>query len=374
MQKKFDIEVSPTNLDSDILNALQLKLSHNINNSNVSIENFQHLLAEITGSPEVLAVSTGTAALHLSLLALGIKEGDHVACATFTFVATANAISYIKAKPIFIDSEKDTWNMCPQLLETSILDGIKKGRLIKAVVVVHSYGFPAKIEEIVRLCQLYEIPVIEDAASALGSTYKNRCLGTFGTIGTVSFNYNKILTTAGGGALFTQSKELLNKASYFANQAKTSENNYSVHNDIGYNYRLSGMCAELGNVQLPYLNHYIQVKREIHDTYKGSLNKIDEIKFLEEPSNDFFSNRWVTTILFQERELMEKVRLKLEDNLIETKNLWKPMHMQPVFSTYLIYENGNAEYYFKHGLCLPSGINLPKSYQKKIINIIQTFF
>jgi dTDP-4-amino-4,6-dideoxygalactose transaminase len=371
MHKNHHIAVSPTNIDQDILNHLQERLLNNINNSKSSYEHFQNSLSEITGSKEVLAVNSGTSALHLALLALDIKDGDHVACSTFTFVASVNAISYVNAKPVFIDSEAETWNMCPDLLEQAIKDGKKKERPIRCVIVVHAYGFPAKIEEILTICNMYNIPVIEDAASALGSKYNNRHLGSFGTLGIISFNYNKIITTTGGGAILSQNRKLIEKATYFANQAKT-KGKVVEHVEIGYNYKMSGICAELGNVQLPYLSQYVQTKRRIFDTYRSALNNIDGIKFLEEQAN-IFSNRWITTILFKEKSLQKLIKAKFEENFIEARELWKPMHSQPVFSTCLTFKNGNADNFYNSGLCLPSGLNLKKEDQEKIIELICSF-
>lgn len=372
MPIKYRIEVSPTNINHDILNNLHVRLLENINNSSTSTKNFQASISEITGSQEVLAVSSGTAALHLSLLALGIKEGDYIACSTFTFVATVNAISYLKAKPVFVDSEEVTWNMCPQLLEKAILESIKNGKKIKAVIIVHAYGFPAQIEQLINICKIHDVYVIEDAASALGSKYKNKSLGTFGTIGILSFNYNKIITTTGGGIFMTKSRELQEKASFFANQAKSFDKN-NEHHEIGYNYKMSGMSAELGNVQLPYLQQYIHIKRELFSRYKDALNNNGYFKFLEEEV-DSFSNRWITTILLKDKAILGKIKTGFEEKSIEVRNLWKPMHIQPVFSSCLSYINGSAENFFNYGLCLPSGINLQKKDQDSIIKLLLSFF
>ncbi|MDQ3392588.1 MAG: DegT/DnrJ/EryC1/StrS family aminotransferase [Bacteroidota bacterium] len=372
MSINYNIEVSPTFIDEDIINKLQERLLKNIGKSAVSVDNFQQSISALTGSPEVLAVSSGTAALHLALLALGIRKGDHIACSTFTFVASVNAICYVNAHPVFIDSEISTGNMCPELLRKAVVEGIKSGNRLKAVILVHAYGFPAQIEEIINICQEYEIPVIEDAASALGSTYKHKALGTFGTIGILSFNYNKIITTTGGGALLTNNQEIKEKATYYSNQAKSWQNGV-IHRDVGYNYKLSGMAAELGFLQMPQLQQKVALKRNVFSRYKSELNNHEDIKFLEEPVH-FFSNRWITTMLCKEIHLKDRIKDTLLKNNIEVRDLWKPMHKQPVFSSCHAYNNGYAEIFYNTGLCLPSGIDLKKSDQERIIDIVLSNF
>lgn len=372
MDKKFKIEVSPTFIDQEILGQLFLSLKKNINNSKISIDNFQKSLSKATKSENVIALSSGTAALHLSLLILGIKEGDEIICPTFTFVATASAILYLRAKPVFVDSESETLNISPDLLEEAIISGIKRGKKPKAAVVVHNYGMPAKMDEIGAICKRHGVPLIEDAASALGSKFQDRHVGTFGELGIISFNYNKIITTTAGGAILTSNQEFANRASYFASHSKESLPYYE-HHEVGYNYRMSGMCAELGNKQINDLQNRVKKKRQIFNNYADELNKSKWCKLLYEPAN-CFSNRWITTIFFQEEAIQKEVKKILEEESVETKYLWNPMHRQPVFSSYLNFLNGNSDNFFKTGLCLPSGTSLIENDQKKIIALILNFF
>lgn len=320
----------------------------------------------------VAALSSGTAALHLALILLDIKQGDEVLCQSKTFSASANPIVYQGATPVFIDSEEETWNISPDLLETAIKDRIKKGKKPKAIIAVHLYGMPYKINEIHSIANSYDIPVIEDSAEALGSSFKGRKCGTFGNISILSFNGNKIITTSGGGALVTKSKEIKQKAVFLATQARDNAVEY-LHSSIGYNYRLSNVLAGIGRGQMEVLEDHVQNRRNNFEKYKSSLNEVEEITFLNEPK-DFHSNRWLSCILTPSEEVREGLRLKLLENNIESRPLWKPMHQQPVFKSCPNYLNGVSDQLFKKGLCLPSGSNLTETELDRVISTIKTYF
>ncbi len=307
----------------------------------------------------VAALSSGTAGLHLGLVLLGVKAGDEVLCQSMTFSATANPITYVGATPIFVDSEKDTWNMSPVLLEEAIKDRIEKGNKPKAIIPVHLYGMPAKMGALKVISNHYKIPILEDAAEALGSSIDGRKCGTFGDISILSFNGNKIITTSGGGALVSQNEAIVKDARFLATQARDEAPHYQ-HSKIGYNYRMSNLCAGVGRGQMEVLPARIAKRREIFDKYFEKLGNKKGIQFLEEPYW-YFSNRWLTTILIDPAEAgfsREDLRLALEKENIESRPLWKPMHMQPVFEQYPFYGDGTAEKLFQNGLCLPSGSNL----------------
>ncbi len=314
------------------------------------------------------ALSSGTAAIHLALILSGVAEGDEVLCSSFTFSATANPIRYQKAIPVFIDSEKETWNICPNLLETAIEDRITKGKKPKALILVHLYGMPAKMDEIIAICEKYNIILIEDAAEALGSTYKGKALGTFGKFGILSFNGNKIITTSGGGALMSGDETLIKKARFLATQARDEAPHYQ-HSEIGYNYRMSNISAGIGRGQFEVLDERVSQKRELYKYYKRTLGSYD-ITFLEEPEN-YFSNRWLTTVLFENESIREKVRVALEKDNIESRPLWKPMHLQPVFEGFPAYVNNNSEDLFKKGLCLPSDSKMKHEDLNRVVEIVK---
>ena len=325
----------------------------------------------------VAALSSGTAAIHLGLVLLGAKSGDEVICQSFTFSASANPILYQGAIPIFIDSEPETWNMCPKALEEAIISRISKGKKPKAIIAVHLYGMPFKVDEIRAVANKYEIPIIEDSAEALGSTYKDRKCGTFGDIGVLSFNGNKIITTSGGGALVAKSKELKEKAVFFATQSRDNAPHYQ-HSEIGYNYRLSNICAGIGRGQMEVLDKHITLRREMHDFYANYFTNIDGITVLREPNSDYFSNHWLSAILVDpnknEGRTREDLRLAFEKENIESRPLWKPMHLQPVFKKYPYYGSKVAEELFENGLCLPSGSNLDKVDRDRILEKLNVFF
>ena len=329
---------------------------------------FEDRLSDISNGYSVAALSSGTAAIHLALVLLGVKDGDEVLCSSFTFSASANPIVYQRAKPIFIDSEYDTWNMCPNKLEEAIQSRLKAGVKPKAIIVVHLYGMPAKMNEIKAVASKFEIPVIEDAAEGLGSTYFEEPLGTLSEIGIFSFNGNKIITTSSGGALISSNDEYVQKAKFLSTQARDDAPHYE-HSNIGFNYRLSNVCAAIGLGQLEVLGKRVKQRRNNHSFYEKALSQSDKIQFLKEPDG-FYSNRWLTTILLPDFELREKIRLALAEENIESRPLWKPMHLQPIFKDCLIYGGSVCEELFERGLCLPSGSNLDESDLTRIIDKI----
>tara|TARA_R110002049_G_scaffold256139_1_gene431620 strand:- start:480 stop:1604 length:1125 start_codon:yes stop_codon:yes gene_type:complete len=302
------------------------------------------------------ALSSGTAALHLALILLGVKADDEVLCQSFTFSASANPIAYQGAKPVFVDSERDSWNMDPELLREAILDRTSKARKPKAIIVVHLYGMPAKMKEIMAISKEFEIPVIEDAAEALGSSLDGQAMGTFGDLAILSFNGNKIITTSGGGALVSKNEKWIQKARFLATQARDNAPHYQ-HSEIGYNYRMSNVCAAIGRGQMEVLDNRVNKRRENFEFYKDSFQNNAQIEFLKEPKG-FYSNRWLSTILLPNKSLRETIRLALEAVNIESRPLWKPMHLQPVFKDSPSFLNGVSEDLFEKGLCLPSGSNL----------------
>ncbi len=334
-----------------------------------NVNGFEQDLEKYLGNDShVAALSAGTAALHLSLIQAGVGTGDSVLCQSMTFAASANPIHYLGAKPVFVDSEEDTWNMDPVLLEIAIKDQIEKGEKPKAIVVVHLYGMPAKMHEINVLASQYNIPVIEDAAEALGSTYKDKHCGTLAQFGVLSFNGNKIITTSGGGALVSHSSVEKAKTIFLSTQARDNAPHYQ-HSEIGYNYRMSNVVAGIGRGQMEVLDERVQARRRNHDFYESKLKVCSQVSFLKEPEG-FFSNRWLTTILTDSYKTRERIRLALENENIEARPLWKPMHLQPVFQTSESYTNGVSEDLFNRGLCLPSGSNLTEIDLERITKVI----
>jgi dTDP-4-amino-4,6-dideoxygalactose transaminase len=333
-----------------------------------NVDNFERELASYNQISHAAALSSGTAALHLALINLGVEQGDEVLCSTFTFSATANAIAYQKATPIFVDSETDTWNMCPEMLREAILDGIKKGKKPKAAIVVHLYGMPAKMDEILAVCEEFKIPLIEDAAEALGARYKGKKMGTFAPQGVYSFNGNKIITTSGGGALVSNQEQYITRARFLATQARDNAPHYQ-HSQIGYNYRMSNIVAGIGRGQLTVLDQWIVLRRANHHWYQSLFREIEYIEVFAEPSEDFFSNHWLTCILVHPNKrgiTRETIRMEMEKDHIECRPLWKPMHLQPVFQNNPTYLNGTSEKLFELGLCLPSGSNLTDQEKNRI--------
>ena len=325
---------------------------------------------------EVVALSAGTAALHLGLVMLGVERDDEVICQSFTFSASTNPITYQGAKPVFVDSEPDTWNMDPALLREAIEDRIQKtGRKPKAIIPVHLYGMPAKMDEIIAIAQEYEIPILEDAAEAIGSEYKGKKCGTLGAYGALSFNGNKMITTSGGGALICPSREAADRVTFYATQAREQAPHYQ-HEKIGYNYRLSNICAGIGRGQMQVLDEHIARRRAIHALYSQGLESIPGIGVQQNPSTHFNSNFWLTTILIDPKQTgfdREQLRLRLEEENIESRPLWKPMHLQPVFASCPYYGGSVAERLFERGLCLPSGSGLSDNEISCVIEVIKSF-
>lgn len=345
-------------------------LGENINEFENSLQLF------LKDSVNICVLNSATSAIHLALIMLGVSTHDEVITPTFSFVASANPIAYCEATPVFIDSEKDTWNMCPVALEEAIQDRISKGKKIKAIIVVHLYGMPAKMEEIAAIAQKYEIPVIEDAAEALGSAYKGKACGTFGRFGILSFNGNKIITTSGGGALVCHTQEDKDKAVFLSTQARDNAPHYQ-HSRIGYNYRMSNIVAGIGRGQMEVLNDRVEARRKMHDFYVDVFKDIDGVDVFSEPDQDYYSNHWLSAIIIDEKitgKNREDLRLAfLEDN-IESRPLWKPMHLQPVFAEAPYYGTDVAEKLFENGLCLPSGSNLLDNERIRIEKMIRKFF
>ena len=333
-----------------------------------NVDNFEQDLCAFTKSKYAAALSSGTAAIHLALIQLGVKSGDEVICSTFTFSATANPIIYQGAIPIFVDSEDLTWNISPQLLKETIVDRISKGKKPKVIIIVHLYGMPAQMDEIMEIANYYEIPVIEDAAEALGSTHRGKALGTFGKVGILSFNGNKIITTSGGGALISDDEDFVKHSRFLATQARDNAPHYQ-HSQIGYNYRMSNVSAGIGRGQMEVIAQRVEQRRNNYEFYYSKLSNLNSISFLEEPKG-YYSNRWLSCILLKNYEEREELRMALEKESIESRPLWKPMHLQPIFENYPSYLDDTSENLFNRGLCLPSGSNLEESQLNKIVNTI----
>ncbi len=327
---------------------------------------FENQITSYIGMDHAVALSSGTAAIHLALIMMGVERGDEVLCSSFTFCGSCNPIVYQGATPVFIDSESDTWNMCPETLEKAIEDRIKQtNKKPKAMIVVHLYGMPAKMDQILEISQKYDIPIIEDAAEALGSVYNGQMLGSFGDIGILSFNGNKIITTSGGGMLVTNTKKYVEKARFLATQAR-DDAAYYQHTELGYNYRMSNICAAIGVGQMKTFEQIVDKTRVIHSWYKEQLqNGI----LLDEQSDVFQSNHWLNCILLPEGK-SEQIRLALEEENIESRPLWKPMHLQPLFKDAPFYGTGVAEKLFDTGLCLPSGVGMSESDVKRVTDVI----
>tara|TARA_R110002012_G_scaffold283304_2_gene473564 strand:- start:6960 stop:8051 length:1092 start_codon:yes stop_codon:yes gene_type:complete len=339
-------------------------LGPNVDKFELAIESYMN------NGVKVAALSSGTAAIHLALEILGVGQGDEVLCQSFTFSASANPICYLGATPIFVDSENDTWNISPALLEKAIVHRVAAGKKPKAIVAVHLYGMPYQVKEIQAISEKYNIPVIEDSAEALGSSYQGLKCSSFGTIGILSFNGNKIITTSGGGALVTKHKAHKEKAIFLATQARDDAPHYQ-HSHIGYNYRMSNILAGIGRGQMEVIDDRVAARRANYQMYEDALQGIDGIEFLPEPKG-YFSNRWLSCILTPTFEYREKIRTALLAEHIESRPLWKPMHLQPVFSKCLSFTDGTSETLFDRGLCLPSGSNLSKEDVLRVIQIIKT--
>ena len=336
------------------------------------IDSFEEKFSNKLSSHEIVALNSGTSSLHLSMVLLGIGKGDEVICQTFTFCASANPIIYLGATPVFVDSEPETWNISPELLEDAILDRIANGKKPKAIVIVHLFGMPAKIQEIMSIASRYQIPIIEDAAEAVGSTYRGDYCGTFGDVGIYSFNGNKILSAGGGGALVSSKINLIQRAKYLSTQAR-EDLPYYQHLEIGFNYRMNNLCASVALAQLEQLDEFVEKRREINANYRKLLEGFVGISFQPE-ANESRSNFWLTAILIDEEVTgfsNDQVRVALMKNDIETRFLWKPLHLQPVFKEIKYFGGNVAKSFFHKGICLPSSVNLTFEDQERIVDIFK---
>lgn len=340
-----------------------------------NINKFEESLEQYLGSNKHSVVfNSGTAAIHLALIQLGVFRGDEVICQTFTFCGSANPIVYQGASPIFVDSEYDTWNMCPNHLETAIKYRISKGKKPKAIILVHLYGMPAKIDELLEVAKRYQIPVIEDAAEALGSSYKGRKCGTFGQYSILSFNGNKIITTSGGGALVCNSKEDKDKTIFYATQARDNAPHYQ-HSKVGYNYRMSNISAGIGRGQMEVLDKHVELRQKMNLFYKNLFKDINGVEVFKEPNENYESNHWLSCITIENDSDFSKADFQsaMSEVNIETRPLWKPMHLQPVFKDLPYFGNNESETLFNKGLCLPSGSNLTDDDRDRIFNVVSKF-
>lgn len=343
-----------------------------------NVTNFEKELAQYVGAKSASALSSGTAAIHLGLKALGVTSGDVVFCSSLTFSASCNPILYLGATPVFIDSDAKTWNMCPKALKLAFEDAEKNNQLPKAVVVVNLYGQSADMDPILELCQKYKVPILEDAAESLGATYKGKMSGTIGDIGIYSFNGNKIITTSGGGMMVSNNEEYTKKATFWATQSREAQRHYE-HEEIGYNYRMSNVVAGIGRGQLKVLNERIAKKKEIYETYKEGFKDIEEIEMMN--ICDFGeSNYWLSVMILKETSKVKPldIMLALEKENIESRPVWKPMHLQPIFSQYPFFtatkQTSVSEDFFNRGVCLPSDTKMTENQQEKIIALIKQLF
>jgi dTDP-4-amino-4,6-dideoxygalactose transaminase len=346
-------------------------LGPNVDGFELTLENY------LKESVFVGALSSGTSAIHLGLILLGVTKDDEVLVQTHTHNASVNPILYLGATPIFIDSEAQTWNLCPIALEKAIVDRIEKSKKPKAIIAVHLYGMPYQVEAVRAVANKYDIPILEDSAEALGSSYKGQKCGTFGDIGVLSFNGNKIITTSGGGAIVTRTKAQKEKAIFYATQSRDNAPHYQ-HSEIGYNYRMSNICAGIGRGQMEVLDEHVALRRQMHDFYVAVFSAIEGVKVFTAPTEDYFANYWLTAITIDENQTngitRETLRLAFEAANIESRPLWKPMHLQPIFFKYPYYGKKVAENLFENGLCLPSGSNLSDDDRNRIKKVIQFVF
>jgi dTDP-4-amino-4,6-dideoxygalactose transaminase len=346
-------------------------LGPNVNGLEQDLENY------LGNQASVGALSSGTAAIHLGLILLGVQAGDEVICQSMTFSASANPILYQGAIPVFIDSENETWNLCPVALEEAIIDRIANGTKPKAIIAVHLYGVPYQIEAVRTVANKYGIPILEDSAEALGSSFKGQKCGTFGDIGVLSFNGNKIITTSGGGAIVTQSAALKDKAVFYATQSRDNAPHYQ-HSEIGYNYRMSNICAGIGRGQMEVLDDHVNLRRKMHDFYVDLFKNINGVTVFTVLNEDYFANYWLSAITIDSQLTngidRETLRLALETENIESRPLWKPMHLQPIFDKYPYYGNKVSETLFENGLCLPSGSNLTDAERERIGEVVRRFW
>ncbi len=345
-------------------------LGANVDGFELDLENY------LQENSNVAVLNSGTAAIHLGLMLLGVQAGDEVICQSLTFSASVNPVIYIGATPIFVDSELQTWNICPVALEKAIIDRIQKGKKPKAIVTVHLYGMPFLIEQVCAVAAKYDIPILEDSAEAMGSLYKGQRCGTFGAIGVLSFNGNKIITTSGGGALVAQSRTMKEKTIFLATQARDQAPHYQ-HSEIGYNYRMSNISAGIGRGQMEVLELRVAQRRKMHEFYTRIISLIPGVSLLKEPNSDYFSNFWLTTLLIDptiQNKTSHDLRIAFGEANIESRPFWKPMHLQPVFAHHPYYGERVAETLFDQGLCLPSGSNLTDEDRQRIENVLVDFF
>ena len=341
------------------------------------INAFEKSICDFTGAKHAAALSSGTAALHLALIQLGVGPGDEVIASSFTFAATINPIIYQGASPVLVESESKTGNMSPQFLEEAIRNGLKRGKKPKAIILVHLYGMPAQINEIMEICTRYEIPVIEDSAEALGSKYHGKPLGTFGEFGIFSFNGNKIITTSGGGCLISDNKEAIDFSKMLASQAR-DDAPYYQHSNVGFNYRMSNVCAAIGIGQMSVLANRIEKRRENYKFYKSQLAEIEAVKFIEEPDNHYYSNHWLSWFVVDPDKsqgvTVDQIIAALQTRNIESRYLWKPMHLQPIFQECLYFGDGYSQTLFENGVCVPSGSSLSTDQLDEIAAIVKKCF
>ncbi|NVO84681.1 DegT/DnrJ/EryC1/StrS family aminotransferase [Hymenobacter terrestris] len=369
--------LSPPHLGRHELNYLHKAIEDNwVAPVGPNLDGFEQDVCAFTGVAHALALNSGTAAIHLGLRLLGVGPGDEVLCPSFTFVATANPITYLGATPVFIDSETETWNMCPERLREALEDRQRQNRLPRALIVVHLYGMPCKLREIMVLAEEFGVPVLEDAAEALGATYEGKPLGSFGAVGVFSFNGNKILTTSGGGMLTTNNAAWAAKARAWATQAR-DDAPYYQHSELGYNYRLSNLLAGIGRGQMGLLDDRVKKRREIYAWYQEKLEDLPGLSFGPTEPATGRSNRWLSCLLLDPAETSvtpEQLRLQLETRNIESRPLWKPLHLQPLFASVPMYGGAVCTDLFTRGLCLPSGSALTETDLRRIADIIKTLW
>ncbi|MRT93448.1 DegT/DnrJ/EryC1/StrS family aminotransferase [Ancylomarina sp. 16SWW S1-10-2] len=334
-----------------------------------NVSEFEKSIAKYLDLNQASALIAGTASIHLALILLGVKAGDEVIAQSFTFSATVNPILYLGATPILIDSEEDTWNMSPLALRRAIDDRISKGKKPKAIIPVHLYGMPAKMNEIKKIADFYSIPIVEDAAEALGSKLNDKKMGTWGKLGVLSFNGNKIITTSGGGALISDDETLIERSRFLASQSRDDAPHYQ-HSEIGYNYRMSNIVAGIGRGQMEVIDERVEQRRKVNTWYKALLSEQEGITFHNEPTKNYYSNYWLTSIIVNPKETggvtNSDIILALEKENIESRPLWKPMHLQPIFSKYPFYSTGVSKMLFEKGLCFPSGSNMSENDMQRI--------
>ncbi|MCR5887131.1 DegT/DnrJ/EryC1/StrS family aminotransferase [Hymenobacter sp. J193] len=371
----FDrLYLSPPHLGRHELNYLHKAIEDNwVAPVGPNLDGFERDICEFTGAGHCVALTSGTAAIHLGLRLLGVGPGDEVLCSSFTFVATASPILYLGATPVFVDSEAETWNICPERLREAIEDCIRQGRRPKALILVHLYGMPARLREILAIATEFDIPVLEDAAEALGSRYEGQPLGSFGAVGVFSFNGNKILTTSGGGALVTNNAAWAQKALFWGTQARDAAPYYQ-HSELGYNYRLSNLLAGIGRGQMGLLEDRVKKRREIHAWYCEQLRHVPGLIFGPQEPAGSRSNRWLTTVLLDAEQTTvtpEQLRLHLETRNIESRPLWKPLHLQPLFAGTPRYGGAVSEDLFARGLCLPSGSAMSDMDLRRVLEAVK---